>query len=85
MSSASVEMLVQKFEILPDQAKKEALDFIEFLVQKSKPRKKKIDKKKILLRMSYWNEEDAGRLDEVRQHMNQWIPETFNYEKNFHQ
>ena len=77
MSSASVEMLVQKFKILPDQAKREALDFIEFLVQKSKPRKKKTDKKKILLKMSYWNEEDAGRLEEVRQHMNQWIPETF--------
>jgi hypothetical protein len=70
-------MLVQKFKILPDQAKREALDFIEFLVQKSKPRKKKTDKKKILLKMSYWNEEDAGRLEEVRQHMNQWIPETF--------
>jgi hypothetical protein len=70
MSSVSVEMMIQKFEILPDQAKKEALDFIEYLVQKSKPGKKKIDKKKILLGMSYWNEEDARRLDEVRQHMN---------------
>jgi hypothetical protein len=77
MSSVSVEMMIQKFEILPDQAKKEALDFLEFLVQKSKPRNKKIDKKKILLGMSYWNEEDARRLDEVRQHMNQWKPETF--------
>ena len=77
MSSISVEMLVQQFEILSIKAKKEALDFIEFLVQKSKPRKKKIDKKKILLKMSYWNEEDARRLDEVRQHMNQWIPGTF--------
>ena len=77
MSSVSVEMMIQKFEILPDQAKKEALDFLEFLVQKSKPGKKKINKKKILLGMSYWNEEDVRRLDEVRQHMNQWKPETF--------
>ena len=77
MSSVSVEMMIQKFEILPDQAKKEALDFLEFLVQKSKPGKKKINKKKILLGMSYWNEEDVRRIDEVRQHMNQWKPETF--------
>jgi hypothetical protein len=46
MSSVTVEMMIQKFEILPDQAKKEALEFLEFLVQKTKPGKKKIDKKK---------------------------------------
>jgi hypothetical protein len=46
MSSVSVEMMIQKFEILPDHAKKEALEFLEFLVQKSKPGKKKMDKKK---------------------------------------
>ena len=77
MNSVTAEMMIQKFEILPERAKKEALEFLEFLVQKSKPRKKKIDKKKILLGMSYWNEDDARRLDEIRQHMNQWIPETF--------
>jgi hypothetical protein len=46
MSSVTVEMMIRKFEILSDQAKKEALEFLEFLVQKSKPRKKKINSKK---------------------------------------
>ena len=77
MISATTETMIRKFEILPEQAKKEVLQFIDFLVQKSKPRKKGIDKKKILLGMSYWDDEDMDRLDEVRQHMNQWIPETF--------
>jgi hypothetical protein len=46
MSSVTVEMMIQKFEILSDQAKKEALEFLEFLVQKRKPGKKKINSKK---------------------------------------
>jgi hypothetical protein len=46
MSSVTVEMMIQRFEILSDQAKKEALEFLEFLVQKSKPVKKKTDRKK---------------------------------------
>jgi hypothetical protein len=46
MSSVTVEMMIQKFEILSDQAKKEALEFLEFLFQKRKPGKKKINSKK---------------------------------------
>lgn len=77
MSSVSFETIAQKFEILPEQAKKEVCDFIEFLSQKRKPRKKKIDKKKILLGMSCWDDEDIKTLYDVRKHMNEWKPETF--------
>ena len=78
MSSVTFDQLAQKFELLPDQAKKEAYDFIEFLLQKKKARKKKkVDKKKILLGMSCWSDEDIKALDEVREHMNKWEPETF--------
>lgn len=77
MSSVTFEQLAQKFELLPEQAKKEAYDFIEFLAQKKKARKRKIDKKKILLGMSCWSDEDIKALDDVREHMNKWEPETF--------
>ena len=77
MNSITFERLAQKFELLPEQAQKEAYDFIEFLAQKKTVRKKKIDKKKILLGMSCWSDEDIKVLDEVREHMNKWKPEAF--------
>jgi hypothetical protein len=77
MSSVTFERLAQKFEVLPEQAKKEAYDFIEFLAQKKKTRRKKIDKKKVLLGMSCWSDEDIKVLDDVREHMNKWKPEAF--------
>jgi flavodoxin len=62
MSSVTFDQLAQKFELLPDQAKKEAYDFIEFLLQKKTARKKKkVDKKKILLGMSCWDDEDTEK------------------------
>lgn len=77
MGSVTFDQLARKFERLPDQAKKEAFDFIEFLVQKKKSRKKKVDKKKILLGMSCWSDEDIKAIDEAREHMNKWKPEAF--------
>ena len=77
MSSITFDKLAQKFERLPEQSKKEAFDFIEFLLRKKKRKKKNIDKKKILLDMSCWSDEDIKRLDDVREHMNKWEPETF--------
>lgn len=77
MSSITYEELARKFELLPDQAKKEAFDFVEFLFQKTRPNRKKVDKKKILLGMSCWTDQDIQELDRVREHMNQWQPETF--------
>lgn len=60
MGSVTFDQLARKFELLPEQAKKEAYDFIEFLVQKKKSRKKTVDKKKILLGMSCWSDEDLA-------------------------
>ncbi len=77
MSSITFDQLAQKFKLLPDQAKKEAYDFIEMLLRSRKPRKKKVDKEAILLGMSYWDNQSIERLDDVRKHMNQWEPETF--------
>jgi hypothetical protein len=77
MSSITFDQLAQKFERLPEQSKKEAFDFIEFLLQKKKRKRKNINKKKILLGMSCWSDEDIKRLDDVREHMNKWEPETF--------
>ncbi len=64
MSSVSFEALVNKFEILPEQAKKEAYDFVEFLIEKRAPKKKKIDKKK-LLEVSCWSDEDIKAIEEA--------------------
>ncbi len=81
-NSIAFETLFHKFENLPDNAKKEVYDFIEFMTEKTKrkkkkPDKKKIDRKKILLGMSYWDDEDIKNLQEARRHMNQWQPRTF--------
>lgn len=77
MSSITFDELAEKFDLLPDQARKEAYNFILFLLNKKKIKKKKIDKKKILLGMSQWEDEDVKRLDEVREHMNKWQPAAF--------
>jgi len=58
MSSVTSEAVMQKFEVLPENAKREVVDFIDFLLQKKTFRKKKIDKKK-LLEISQWTEEDT--------------------------
>lgn len=55
MNTVTFEALAQKFENLPERDKKTVFDFIDFLSRKRKPRKEKIDKKKILLGMSYWS------------------------------
>ena len=57
MRSVTSETVMQKFEILPESAKKEVADFIDRLLQKRPSRKKKLDKKK-LLEISQWTEED---------------------------
>ena len=76
MGSVSSETIMQKFEILPESAKKEVSDFIDFLIQKSKPRKKKIDKKK-LLEISCWNDEDIKAIEDAGKEINKWQLETF--------
>jgi len=70
MNFASFEALVNKFEILPEQAKKEAYDFVEFLIEKRAPKKKKIDKRK-LLEVSCWSDEDIQVIEEAGRELNQ--------------
>jgi hypothetical protein len=55
---------MQKFEVLPESAKKEVADFIDRLLQKRPSRKKKLDKKK-LLEISQWTEEDIKAIEEA--------------------
>lgn len=62
MSSKTYEELARKFELLPDQAKKEVFDFVELLFQKSRFERKKVDKKKILLGMSCWTDQDVQEI-----------------------
>jgi len=76
MGSVSTETIIQKFEILPEHAKREVSDFIDFLIQKKKPVKKKIDKTK-LLEISYWNDEDIKAIEEAGKVINKWKPTAF--------
>jgi hypothetical protein len=76
MSSVSSETVMQKFEVLPEAAKKEVVDFIDFLLQKKTSRKKKLDKKK-LLEISKWTEEDIKAIEEAGKEINKWQLETF--------
>jgi hypothetical protein len=77
MNTVTFEALAHKFENLPERDKKTVFDFIDFLSRKRKPRNKKIDKKKILLGMSYWSDEDITILEDIRKDMNKWQPEAF--------
>jgi hypothetical protein len=73
MGSVSTETIIQKFEILPEHAKREVSDFIDFLIKKKKPVKKKIDKTK-LLEISYWNDEEIKAIEEAGKVINKWKP-----------
>ncbi len=77
MSSISFDVLANKFEILPEQAKKEVMDFIDRLSQKTVSKEKKIDRKKVLLDISCWNDDDIKLFDDVRQDINKWQPKAF--------
>lgn len=76
MSSVTLDAVIQKFEILPDSAKREVADFIDFLLQKSFSRKKKPDKK-MLLDISQWTEEDIKAIEDAGKGINKWQLETF--------
>jgi len=76
MSSVTSETVIQKFEILPESAKRQVTDFIDFLLQKRSPRKKKIDKK-MLLEISQWTEEDIKAIKDAGKEINKWQLETF--------
>jgi hypothetical protein len=77
MNAVTFEALAQKFENLPERDKKTVFDFIEFLSQKRKSRVKKTDKKKILLGMSYWSDQDIKIIEDIRESMNKWQPEAY--------
>lgn len=76
MSSISAESILQKFEVLPENAKREVADFIEFLLQKRPSKKKKIDKK-ALLEISQWTDEDIQAIEDAGKEINKWKVETF--------
>jgi hypothetical protein len=67
---------MQKFEVLPESAKIEVADFIDFLLQKRPPGRKKPDKKK-LLEISEWSEEDIKAIEDAGKEINKWKLETF--------
>jgi hypothetical protein len=68
MNTVSSEAIIRKFEKLPENAKREVADFIDFLIQKETAKKKKIDKGK-LLEVSCWDDEriNSNSVEEVAQ------------------
>ncbi len=76
MESVTSETIIQKFEILPEHAKREVSDFIDFLIQKKRHIKKKIDKKK-LLEISCWDDEDIKAIEDAGKEINKWKLEAF--------
>ena len=76
MNSVTLDAVIQKFEILPESAKREVADFIDFLLQKRFSRKKKTDKK-MLLEISQWTEEDIKAIEDAGKEINKWQLETF--------
>jgi hypothetical protein len=69
MSTVSSEAIMRKFEFLSENAKKEVADFIDFLAQKKKTKKKKPDKRK-LLEVSCWDDEAIKAIEDAREEIN---------------
>lgn len=81
MSSVSFDTLAKKFEVLPEQSKEEALDFIEFLLQEREWRNTitegGADRKNLFPGMSLGAEDYLRwRMKKVRKDLDQWQPET---------
>ncbi len=75
MSSVSAEVIIQKFEALPELAKIEVANFIDAVFRRSERIKKKRNKKK-LLEVSCWSDEDIKAIQEAGKMLNTWKIET---------
>lgn len=66
--------LALKYNLLDISAKKEVLDFIDFLLTKKTKSKQlqKTDYKKKILKVSVWNDSDIDLLIQNLQKLNQW-------------
>jgi len=76
MSSATLESVIQKYQVLPESARKEVVDFIDALLKKNTSGKKKLDKKK-LLEISQWSDKDIEAIENAGKEINKWQLETF--------
>ncbi len=64
METISYESVFQKFMLLPPSAKREVADFIECRLQKGKPKKRNIDRSK-LLEISVWDDDDIKAVEDA--------------------
>ncbi len=62
MSSVSSDVFRQKFEALPEDAKRAVADFIDFLFHKHHSARNKTDKQK-LLEVSQWSNDDIKAVE----------------------
>mgnify|MGYP001185904863 FL=1 len=67
--------LLIKFNQLEPLQKQELLDFLDFLLTKSKKKKPDLSNyKKQLLEISVWSEEDLAIFEENKNRFNEWQP-----------
>ncbi|NOY64060.1 MAG: DUF2281 domain-containing protein [Nitrospirae bacterium] len=66
-----IEDITLKIQSLSNNDKKEVLDFIEFLLNKKKS-KKKTNLRKKLLQVSVWNKTDLKAIEKATDNLNQW-------------
>jgi hypothetical protein len=66
--------LALKYNLLDSSAKKEVLDFMDFLLTKETKSKKlvKPDYKKKILKVSVWSDSDIDIMIQNQQKLNQW-------------
>lgn len=72
MTNAPLEM---KFRLLTPIQRQEVADFIDFLLHRAEVAP--IDKKRVLLNLSVWNDEDVQAVETVQKEINRWMPATF--------
>jgi hypothetical protein len=66
--------LILKYNLLDPMAKKEVLDFMDFLLTKEIKSKRpiKTEYKKKILKVSVWNDSDIDFMIQNQQKLNQW-------------
>jgi len=66
--------LLAKFHQLDAFRQQELLDFLDFLLLKSKKKQDSSDYKKKLLEVSVWNETDLAIFEENKKRFDEWQP-----------
>lgn len=73
-NTTKMEDILSKFNLLDKNAKREVVDFMDFLISKKRTIRRKLlsDYKKKILSVTTWTDEELKIFDENKRLLNQW-------------